>query len=392
MTEVVRHAHAPPFEVDSRWPFRACAVLVAAQHARVLLEALTGTVGGVPRELTELVAGRVPWGHGLERWGAPFQAGALLLSVGAAAGFVVNRGARLAAGVLLCISLELYWARYSLARLDDYVVNLTCLLLCALPTAPASPRSGAAAYGAAVLGATTWLRLALAFNLVIPATSAPLRAALCAACALPWLRTRSARLALGALTGVAYFALAIRGGAWLAVTLMACLDVGGAVAARRTASAPGVEFVGASTLGVSALLVLALLHGVARLTHQPGLAFRTGRAVALAGMSAPGAYLFHPFERSALALSWAAASGVSGRRSLRAASEETLGYSLRASFAGSDRLRQFAAEHFSNQACGEVEQGPGELTLAERGVPLARVWFDCARSRAVGAVPLARAP
>jgi len=378
--------------IDPRWPFRACAVLVAGHHARSLLASLTGAVAGLPRELTELVGGRVPWGYGFARFGALFQGLALLLSLSSAACFVLGRGARTAAAILLCVSLELYWANYPLARLDDYVVNLTCLLLCAVPVAKASARSGRAAYGWVVLAATTWLHLALAFNLIAPSTNPLLRAVLCAACALPWLGARWLRVSLGVLTGFAYCALAARSDCWLAVVLMALLQVGGVSAIEAAKTSPDDGYIGARSLGVSALLLLVALHGFALGMQLSGLAFRTGRVVALLGMSWPGAYLFHSFERSALTLGWATAAGVKDQQPIESASEETLGFALRATFRGSAGLRQFSTDYFANRVCRRVGRGSGELALEQQGAAVARAWFDCANGRGANAVQLAQAP
>lgn len=378
--------------VDWRWALRACAVLVAGHQARSLLASFTTSTSDLPRELSAFVGGPVPWGYGFHRFGVLFQGIALLLSISSAACFVLGRGARIASVVLLCVSLELYWANYLLVRLDDYVVNLTCMLLCAMPVAKASARRGLAAYGWVMLAATTWLHLALAFNLVAPSTSPLLRAAMCAACALPWLEARWLRVSLGVFTGLAYCGLAARSDCWLAVTLMAFLQAAGlcAIHVAKTAGSPDHDYIGAPSLGISALLLLVALHGLALGAQLPGLAFRTGRVVALLGLSWPGAYLFHPFERSALTLVWATAAGVKGHQSVESTSEETLGFCLRASFAGTAGSRQFAADHFASQVCRRVERGPGELAIEWQGKPVARVWFDCAHGRAATAVQLAQ--
>jgi hypothetical protein len=178
------------------------------------------------------------------------------------------------------------------------------------------------------------------------------------------------------------------------VVLMAFLQVGGlsAVQSSQTVGDIPSEYIGARSLGVSGLLLLVALHGLALRAQLPGLAFRTGRFVGLLGMSWPGAYLFHSFERSALTLRWSTTAGVKGEEPVESANEETLGFSLRASFTGSIALRKFAAERFANEVCRRVVLGAGELALEQQGAPVARVWFDCASGHAASAVQLARSP
>lgn len=396
-----------------RRSWRACALLLAVHHAASLLDLVIEPTQGLPRDLTERVGGPVPWGHIMERLGPSFHGAVLTLTIVAALVLVFGRHGRICTTVLLCGSLEAYWAHYPLSRLDGYVVNVACLLLSTVPwkLVESSGRyrvslgtyrgrgpiaiwipGRLAAHACVLVAGVTWLNLALAFDAIVPSNDGLLRAGLCAVCALTWTSRGWFRTLLLGLAAVTYASFAVGSGCWLAAALMFCMQ-GAALAAVDTVDATEVQHshFAAAPVSVAVCLLLAVVHSAALAAGFDGLAFRTGRALALVGLALPGAYAFHGLERSEIDLAWNSGSGERLRETVLSFKDETLAFCLQSTWPGSESLRQFAAEHFSRKVCSHTEAGPGELTLEHAGEPIARVWLTCTQGKVTTAFQLALA-